>query len=707
MSHQVYPLPPAHISAEKLLPSPAFRKQAVKVIIAILLFLLTYIVLLGIGVALAIACCYAGISLVIFLPKFITILLGLGLVALGISVLFFLVKFVFTVSKDENPARVEITEDEQPQLFAFIRRLTEDTNTRFPGKIFISPDVNACVFYHSSFWSMFLPVRKNLEIGLGLVNSINISEFKAVMAHEFGHFSQRSMKLGSFTYSANRIIYNMLYDNDGYTKFLQSWGQIHVIVALFMQLTIKIAQGIQWILRGMYKLINKSYMALSREMEFHADTIAASVAGGNNLVTALSRVEVASSCYSSAIDTASERLKEKKVARNIFHNQLTVYRAIADEYQLTLKAGLPEISWQFIRSISRSRINYKNQWASHPTLEERTTHLEQVAMDVAPEETSAWVLFNDAEAIQESLTSRLYQGAVKLEVETQEYDAHEFDAWYTARQESYRLPAAYKGFYDKRYIDIAQWDIAALANEPAPAHFEALFNEENGQLQAMITGNEQDVAIVKAIKEKQIDVDRFDFDGLKYTIEDCDWIIKELEQDLQEQQERLQLADKQAFTFFYKHANGQQETLKAHYTQFKTISEYLVEYLQVVDAVMNKLQPFYGSNLTLEEVYAAVAELKQEKEPALKGMLKKITDEQLITPETPHGLYDKILQFLDTQYVYFIDKAFQNDELNGIRQVSIDVLREMEALRFREYKKMLEGQLEIYNTSISILPKLH
>jgi len=33
-------------------------------------------------------------------------------------------------------------------------------------------------FYNSSFWSMFLPVRKNLEIGLGLVNSINISEFK-------------------------------------------------------------------------------------------------------------------------------------------------------------------------------------------------------------------------------------------------------------------------------------------------------------------------------------------------------------------------------------------------------------------------------------------------------------------------------------------------------------------------------------------------
>jgi len=61
-------------------------------------------------------------------------------------VIVFLVKFIFAVSKDENPGRVEVTEQEQPQLFAFIRRLTAETNTPFPKKIYVSPDVNACVF---------------------------------------------------------------------------------------------------------------------------------------------------------------------------------------------------------------------------------------------------------------------------------------------------------------------------------------------------------------------------------------------------------------------------------------------------------------------------------------------------------------------------------------------------------------------------------
>jgi Zn-dependent protease with chaperone function len=46
--------------------------------------------------------------------------------------------------------------------------------------------------------------RKNLQIGIGLVNSVTVSEFKAVLAHEFGHFSQRSMKVAAIASSLSR-----------------------------------------------------------------------------------------------------------------------------------------------------------------------------------------------------------------------------------------------------------------------------------------------------------------------------------------------------------------------------------------------------------------------------------------------------------------------------------------------------------------------
>ena len=60
----------------------------------------------------------------------------------------------------------------------------------------------------------FLPTPKNLQIGLGLLNVLNLSEFKAVLAHEFGHFTQKSMRVGSYVYIANRFMIDMVAGRD-------------------------------------------------------------------------------------------------------------------------------------------------------------------------------------------------------------------------------------------------------------------------------------------------------------------------------------------------------------------------------------------------------------------------------------------------------------------------------------------------------------
>src|SRR5262249_20698318 len=110
----------------------------------------------------------------------------------------FMVKGFFKRSRSDPVIGVEVTEDGEPELFAFIHRLCQDTKAPFPHRIYVVPDVNAAVAYHESVLNLFLPARKNLIIGLGLVNRLNLMEFKAVLAHEFGHFSQKSMKLGTY-----------------------------------------------------------------------------------------------------------------------------------------------------------------------------------------------------------------------------------------------------------------------------------------------------------------------------------------------------------------------------------------------------------------------------------------------------------------------------------------------------------------------------
>jgi len=695
MENALYPASPAGTGPDRLSISSSFRRQVGKVIGSITLFIIVYLLLVLAAIILAIACCWLGIWIIMEMPKFITLLIGLGLMGVGVSVIFFLVKFMFAVSKDENPGRVEITEAEQPRLFAFIRRLTAETNTPFPKKIYISPDVNAAVFYNSGFWSMFLPVRKNLEIGLGLVNSINISEFKAVMAHEFGHFSQRSMKLGSFTYNVNKVIYNMLYDNNSYTNFLNAWGNIHGYLSLFAGITVKIARGIQWILKGMYTIINRNYLGLSREMEFHADAVAASVSGGNNLVGALSRIEVAGNCYNTALKEANDRLKENKIARNIFVNQLTVLRSMAAEYRLPVKEGLPEISYHFVRSFSRSRINYKNQWASHPTLEERKAHLDQLDITVAPDNTPVWALFSEAESLQEKITGQLYQ-AVSIKEDTGVYDGAEFEARYAGKKEKYALPGVYKGYYDGRYISMEDWHPAALIGPPPQKTIDDLFNEETGQLHTTINNNRNDLEIVRAIKDKKIDITSFDFDGQKYTRNECDGVIARLEKNITEGMERQRQLDMEVFLFFlYRSEDNPAITkglIRGHYCAYKSVDEQYDQYVTLANKALEAINPFYGEGIGLEQVNAIVRSIKIEHEPTLKKAWQQLTDTGLITPATEGELHEKIKDFAGKNYYYFINNQFQDNELSEFSGLIVKVAEELNNAKFDSYKRMLEAQ---------------
>lgn len=683
-----YPPAPASVSPEKLQPSAAFKSKVKKVITSISVFFVAYIIMVILAAALAVGCVVGGIALVVAIPRIITILLGIGLLALGVSVFFFLIKFIFAVSKDEKASRVEISEEDQPELFAFIRKISEETQTPFPKKIFLSPDVNACVFYNSNFWSMFFPVRKNLEIGLGLVNSINISELKAVIAHEFGHFSQRSMKLGSFTYSVNRVIWNMLFENQGYGSFLQSWGSISGEVAIFMSLTVKIAQFIQWILRGFYKIINKDYMGLSREMEFHADAIAASVSGANNLVSALSRLEVANACYQSALNKANECYSEKKFAKNIFSNQLSAYKQFAREHKLPVRNELPEISFSFVASLSTSRINFQNQWASHPTLEERKAHLETLQMECNPVEESAWVVFRNPEQLQEQFTTQLYS---HLEIDRSAftyYDNAAFESMIAQDADKYSVPEAYKGFYDKRFIDIETWNLDQPVSLPAGTSFEILFTPENGQLQTTMQMLARDIETVKAIRNKEIDTATFDFDGEKQKREQCDEVITKLEQEQAALKQQQQELEQQAYAFF---AAGN-PSIRNAYAQYQQLCMEHAKFNKLIDETNETLRGLYHDNNTVENAEYVVRTIKSKYEPELKQYLRNYllkTD----TTEKNKDFRNPAEKFVNAKYNYFVNEQFFNNELedliaclNGIGAVFIEE-------KWDTYKQLLIVQL--------------
>ncbi len=172
---------------------------------------------------------------------------------------------------------IEVTEAEAPLLFGVIRDVAEHTKCKMPKHVYLSEEVNASVSFDSLFISIFFPNPKNLTIGIDLFTGLNISELRSIIAHEFGHFSQKTMHAGSCVYVAENLC-------DMYKQIISAQRTGSILYWIFL--------WIKWFLITLiYKGIHRTYRSLQRRMEFDADEIVASVVGANSFVSSECKIE--------------------------------------------------------------------------------------------------------------------------------------------------------------------------------------------------------------------------------------------------------------------------------------------------------------------------------------------------------------------------------------------------------------------------------
>ena len=375
--------------------------MTVYAVASIFIFLLVYVVLIFLAILLTILCFFIGITIIEFKAMLITILLGIGFAGLGLVIIFFLIKFVFKRHVTDKSNMIEITKNQEPKLFKFIDEIVVEVGTDFPKKVYLSNEVNASVFYDSSFWSMFFPIRKNLHIGLGLINTVTVQEFKGILGHEFGHFSQKSMRVGSFVYNVNKIIYNLLYENDSYENAVRKWGETHAFFTLFAMAALYITNGIQWVLRKIFSIVNISYYALSREMEFYADEVAANIAGYQPMKNALMRMNLADQSYQLVLDFYGKKITDNFTSKNIFNEQTLVMKILAEKNKIKFINNFPAVTEDDLGKYQKSKLVIVDQWASHPSISERIKALEETKIEKNLDDSlPANTLFRDISKFQ-------------------------------------------------------------------------------------------------------------------------------------------------------------------------------------------------------------------------------------------------------------------------------------------------------------------
>jgi Zn-dependent protease with chaperone function len=200
-------------------------------------------------------------------------------IAAGCALMFLFMVKPFLSLIQRRPEPYAITEDDEPDLFAFVEKICELVGTPMPRRIFLSNEVNAYVGYRNGLLSM-VTNDFDLSIGLPLVYGLNLQQLASVIAHESGHFAQRSGRRVSFCVNTlcnwfGRVVYERDFIDDKLEELRQRIPAIALVAAL-VNLLSTIPRMLLALLRYLGYLVSCFFI---RQMEYNADSYEVMVSG--------------------------------------------------------------------------------------------------------------------------------------------------------------------------------------------------------------------------------------------------------------------------------------------------------------------------------------------------------------------------------------------------------------------------------------------
>lgn len=357
----------------------SIRKEAAIVLWRVLLFIVYYIALIVLGIGLF----FGALGVTILLLQFLVSLNRISVRALAVIIIlwlamwwfciqfaWYLVKPLFSFHSSSDMGRMEIKRRDCPELFAMIADVAKATGNRMPKHVYLTADVNACVFYNTtSIWTIFLPARMNLMIGMGLMQGMNKDEIKAILGHEYGHFSQHTMRVGRISYRLLLIIQGMIelaYTQQKSAAISQAKGEngyFHLVskpISFITRLTIKF-----------YGYIERRNRRLSRYMEFEADSVACRIVGAKPFISSLCKLNIISERNSTYENIVTNLISNWQYINNYWAGYEIVCSLLQDEGQVRFTNEDIIDSMIYNKTHLISRIKRLDGWDTHPSTEDR------------------------------------------------------------------------------------------------------------------------------------------------------------------------------------------------------------------------------------------------------------------------------------------------------------------------------------------------
>lgn len=309
---------------------------------------------------------------ILMLPRIPIKLLVIVVVGLGMA--WAVLKSVFT-STGRGGFGLLKTADECPRLHAAVRSVAERVDTAPVDEIYLAPGSSIGVRQDGRGpFGMFGVKRRVLMLGMSTMRYLTISELKAILAHEYGHFSHKDTFYSRFIYQVTSSIEEAL------TGMGRAGGQLNYVNPFF------------WCLLGYCKAYSLLAAGFSRSREFLADRMAASLYGKEAFVSGLTKVAADGTLFEATIYESAAALQAEN-------------KSFVNMYEAFEKFRSDEAGSQQRDELYKKLLEEKGSlFASHPTFSERVEAILPFP-DVPPQETaSALELFDEPEKVEQELT---------------------------------------------------------------------------------------------------------------------------------------------------------------------------------------------------------------------------------------------------------------------------------------------------------------
>lgn len=320
----------------------------------------------------------AAVYYLFFVIGRIPLRLALLIGAAALYTVYAIVRSVLARVEQGDPGR-PLTRNEAPRLWSLCEEIARRLRTRPIESVFVTPGTGIGVMERGGAWEQVRgEATRTLLLGLGALPGMTQGQFRAILAHEYGHFAHRDTAGG-------RLAQRVKLSIDQLALRLALAGQAHVYNPAWL------------FVNGFYRIYLRITLGASRLQEILADRYAALAYGSQELADGLRHILGQSLAFNLQVSQEIGQANESG-------------RELANLYALPpIQAGEPRA--QYDAQLAELLEQPTSPYDSHPAPKDRLALLDEIDSRSSSygDADPVWDLIPSAQALQAEMTRRVQQ----------------------------------------------------------------------------------------------------------------------------------------------------------------------------------------------------------------------------------------------------------------------------------------------------------